>query len=123
MIVLQVQSWPCNTGDPIEPEKLIQTIENIFVYRKSRRKTASTSNSMLLQCKTGTEQSATFAALFIGGQMWLNDFEINVIGIMRYIRSCRHGAFTKSLSPGFQIQIVFGALTFLTKGKKKTMSC
>lgn len=70
----------------------------------------------MIQCENGIEQSVTFVALYICRQMWLSVAEINPIGVMRYIRNCRHGAFTKSTLPGKQLLIVYFMLLHFIKG-------
>uniref|UniRef100_A0A915JR92 Uncharacterized protein n=1 Tax=Romanomermis culicivorax TaxID=13658 RepID=A0A915JR92_ROMCU len=61
-------------------------------------------------CRTGTRESATFLSVHIARQMYLVHREVNPIGVMRYVRRHRHGAFTKTAKPPAQLKIVYGML-------------
>lgn len=122
LYLFETTSWPSDTADKIEPDKLMRLVESVDNYRQKQNNNQSKPNliSIMVQCKTGIEQSATFTALYIGRQMWLSEAEVNPIGIMRYIRSCRHGAFTKSNSPGKLLQTIYSTLSYYIKSMEIT---
>lgn len=97
--------------------RLLESVDNYHQKQQHKRPSKPKPNlaSIMVHCKNGVTQSVTFTALYIGRQMWLSESEVNPIGIMRYIRNCRHGAFTKANSPGKLIQTVYSTLSAYIK--------
>lgn len=66
--------------------------------------------AVMFQCTTGIGDSASFCAIYIGNQMMAHRNKVNVVGIIKYIRKQRHGAFTLIKNSYKHLQIIYAAL-------------
>uniref|UniRef100_A0A915KJX5 protein-tyrosine-phosphatase n=1 Tax=Romanomermis culicivorax TaxID=13658 RepID=A0A915KJX5_ROMCU len=111
--IIHVKEWPDhNIPQGASAARLYQTCATIETFHDSQTKEHQMPG-LLFHCSAGVQRSAAMLSLYIGRQIFVDRKKINLIGVMKYVRAARFGAFLLPARGFMQVPIVLGGLAAL----------